>query len=96
MAEWVAATVVARAMCGIVVVGARRLLVGVARLLDDAFAGHPTAELFSVMLAGPLAMNLIQVHCPLQQLLGSCQVASCLPFINQKHLEVPVLRDHQG
>ena len=62
MAEWVAATVIARAMCGVVVVGARRLLVGVARLLDGAFAGHPTAELFSVMLAGPLAMNLIQVR----------------------------------
>ena len=64
MVEWVAATVLARFVCGVVVVGLRRVLVGVARRLDGVFAGHPTAELFSVMLACPLAMNLIQVPLP--------------------------------
>ena len=63
MLEWVTATVLARAVCGIVIVGLRRLLVSVARGLDGVFAGHPTAELFSVMLACPLVMNLVQVRC---------------------------------
>ena len=62
MVEWVAATVLARFVCGVIVVGLRRILVGVARRLDGAFASHPTAELFSVMLACPLAMNLIQAR----------------------------------
>ena len=83
MAEWVAATVIARTVCGIVVVGARRLLAGMARLLDDAFAGHPTAELFSVMLAGPLAMNLIQVRAILA-LPASRQLASCCRCLGQQ------------
>ena len=62
MVEWVAATILARFVCGVLVVGLRRVLAGVARRLDGLFAGHPTAELFSVMLACPLAMNLIQVQ----------------------------------
>ena len=37
-----------------------------ARLLDSAFAGHPTALLYFVMVMCPLFMNLaqVQLHLP--------------------------------
>lgn len=34
----------------------------VAALLDRLFAGRPTAELFAVMIFGPLLMNMVQVR----------------------------------
>ena len=37
------------------------LLLGISRALDRAFAGHPTLLLFSVMIACPLCMNMVQV-----------------------------------
>mmetsp|Transcript_18975 Transcript_18975/g.57310 ORF Transcript_18975/g.57310 Transcript_18975/m.57310 type:complete len:324 (-) Transcript_18975:5-976(-) len=60
MAEWVFATIAARAVCGIVVVVAKGPLHHVAALLDRLFAGRPTAELFAVMIFGPLLMNMVQ------------------------------------
>ena len=44
------------------VVSAQALLVHAARLLDTAFAGHPTALLYFVMVMCPLFMNLTQVR----------------------------------
>ncbi len=44
------------------VISGQALLVEAARLLDSAFAGHPTLELYFVMLVCPLLMNLIQVQ----------------------------------
>ena len=43
------------------VAAAHKPLSRVAALLDKAFAGHTTAELFSVMICCPLLMNLVQV-----------------------------------
>lgn len=62
MVEWVGVTIAARAVCGVVVITARRALTGIARLLDTAFRGRPTAQLFAVMIMCPLAMNMIQVR----------------------------------
>ena len=71
MAEWVGATISARAVCGVIVVSAQALLTGVARLLDRQFQGHPTLELFTVMIMCPLLMNMLQV-CT-----GSCRRWLC-------------------
>ena len=46
------------------VVVARSVLHHVAALLDHVFAGRPTAELFAVMIFGPLLMNMVQVGSP--------------------------------
>ena len=62
MAEWVAATVSARAICGLIVLSSHALLTGVAHLGDRMFLGHPTAQLFSVMIMCPLLMNMLQVR----------------------------------
>lgn len=41
---------------------AQRWLQRVAHLLDAAFEGRPTAELFTVMICCPLLMNMVQVR----------------------------------
>ena len=43
------------------VVMGHKVLVDAARVLDAAFAGHPTALLYFVMVMCPLFMNLTQV-----------------------------------
>lgn len=45
-------------------VAGRALLHDVAALLDRVFLGHPTAQLFAVMIFGPLVMNMVQVAPP--------------------------------
>ena len=62
MAEWVGATVSARAICGLVVLSLHVLLAGAARLGDRLFQGHPLAQLFSVMILCPLLMNMLQAR----------------------------------
>ncbi|KAK9840897.1 hypothetical protein WJX84_000898 [Apatococcus fuscideae] len=58
--EWTLAMTLARIAVGSIVVSAQALLVDAARLLDAAFAGHPTALLYFVMVMCPLFMNLTQ------------------------------------
>lgn len=60
MIEWLVATVAARFVCGIVVIGAKVVLQHIARLLDKAVGARPTLELFIVVICGPLLMNMIQ------------------------------------
>ncbi|KAK9866951.1 hypothetical protein WJX84_004349 [Apatococcus fuscideae] len=60
LVEWTLAMTLARLIVGTTVIAAKELLVDAARLLDAAFAGHPTALLYFVMVMCPLFMNLIQ------------------------------------
>ncbi|KAI7837995.1 hypothetical protein COHA_008177 [Chlorella ohadii] len=60
LAEWVACVVLARAMCGTIVVLLGSALVHVAQGLDRLFEGHPTLLLYTVMVCCPLLMNLCQ------------------------------------
>ncbi|KAL4452727.1 hypothetical protein ABPG75_008389 [Micractinium tetrahymenae] len=61
LAEWVLCVVLARALCGTLVVLLGSLLVHVAHGIDSLFAGHPTVLLFFVMIMCPLLMNICQV-----------------------------------
>ena len=61
LAEWVACVLAGRALCGALVWAGLPWLVRCAAGVDGALAGAgPTGELFAVMLAGPLALNLAQ------------------------------------
>lgn len=57
LAQFSACVVVARMLCGAVVIIAAPLLVHTAATLDSAFHGHPTLLLFFVMVACPVLMN---------------------------------------
>ncbi|PRW61577.1 hypothetical protein C2E21_0672 [Chlorella sorokiniana] len=61
LAEWVACVVLARVMCGTVVVLLGSALVHIAQGLDSLFEGHPTLLLYTVMICCPLLMNICQV-----------------------------------
>lgn len=61
LAEWTCAVVAARLLCGFSVLTFRNPLSAVAAGVDDLFSSiHPSLELFSVMLVGPLLMNAAQ------------------------------------
>ncbi|KAK9916448.1 hypothetical protein WJX75_002720 [Coccomyxa subellipsoidea] len=60
MAEWTGAVILARIICGSVVIGTETVLLPIARVLDDMFWGHPVLLLFFVMIMCPLVMNVVQ------------------------------------
>ncbi|PRW61104.1 hypothetical protein C2E21_0645 [Chlorella sorokiniana] len=60
LAEWVACVVLARGMCGTIVLLLGPVLIYIAQGLDSLFEGHPTLLLYTVMVCCPLAMNLCQ------------------------------------
>lgn len=61
LGEWVGCVVLARVLCGTLVVLLGSLLVHVAQGIDSLFTGHPTLLLFFVMICCPLLMNICQV-----------------------------------
>lgn len=60
LGEWVGCVVLARVLCGTLVLLLGQLLVHVAQGLDGLFTGHPTAELYVVMICCPLLLNICQ------------------------------------
>eukprot|EP00884_Botryococcus_braunii_P004807 jgi/Botrbrau1/14327/Bobra.0287s0019.1 len=60
LVEWTVCVILARVVCGGLVVGGQGVLVRVAAVLDQGFRGHPVALLFFVMIMCPLFMNLFQ------------------------------------
>jgi hypothetical protein len=59
------------------VIGAKPILLPIARLLDAMFWGHPVLLLFFVMIMCPLTMNVAQVRTleqlrPLLEAIASC------------------------
>jgi hypothetical protein len=68
MVEWVLCVIVGRLACGLMVYSTAGVLGFVARYIDAMFhslsqnnAEANSAELWAVMVAGPLTMNMIQV-----------------------------------
>lgn len=71
LAEWTLCVVAARVCVGaLVVASANGLLLPVASAIDRLYAGRPTALLFSVMVACPLAMNTAQVGLGVERVCG--------------------------
>ena len=62
------------------VILARGVLIHVAALLDKAFRGKPTSELYFVMVMCPLCMNLVQVDLVSKQV---CRSAASVSLAEQ-------------
>lgn len=60
LVEWTGAVIMARIICGSVVITAKPVLLPLAKLLDRMFWGHPVLLLYVVMIMCPLIMNVIQ------------------------------------
>lgn len=60
-AEWTTCVVIARAICGALVLIFGPILLSIADSIDIVFEGHPVALLYSVMILCPLIMNVIQM-----------------------------------
>ncbi|KAK9805878.1 hypothetical protein WJX73_000180 [Symbiochloris irregularis] len=58
--EFSTAVLLARMLCGSLIILLRGSLAHIAGLLDSIFKVHTTAELFFVMIACPLTMNVLQ------------------------------------
>ncbi|CAL8466790.1 g6326 [Coccomyxa elongata] len=60
LVEWTGAVIMARIICGSVVITAKPVLLPLAKFLDGIFRGHPVLLLYFVMIMCPLIMNVIQ------------------------------------
>lgn len=94
LAEWTLVTILARALCGSLVLFLGRYgLVQLALLLDEFFEGHPNMLLLFVMVMCPITMNIIQAWIQDAYLKRQSKAKAASRFVDEDHEVIELASD---